>query len=79
MLMLIGDRPPPPEPVRERRAWEPNWAVVLWLAVAALLGFATAHAHGALELVLLLAAFAAGCRALAVAVPYPSGLREWRQ
>jgi hypothetical protein len=79
MLLIDTRRPPPPPSQPERPAWEPNWR--LWglvaLAVAAAVG-AQATA-GVAAYVLVCAALVFGCRALAVALPYGAGLREYRQ
>jgi hypothetical protein len=78
--MLIDTREPPPGGRDELRpAWEPNWRMWGWIAAAGLVGFAALSAHGALATLLIFAAFAAGCRAVDIALPYRSGLREWRQ
>jgi hypothetical protein len=78
--MLIDTRDPPPGDRQERpAAWEPNWRVCAWVAVSGLVGFAALSAGGALETLLILVAFAAACRAVALALPYGGGLREWRQ
>jgi hypothetical protein len=77
-MLLIDDRPPPPAP-EERPAWEPNWHVVAWIAVAAVVGFASFSAHGVVGAALMTAAFGALCRAFSVALPYGGGLTEWRQ
>jgi hypothetical protein len=72
-MLLIDDRPEP------RPAWRPNWRVVAWLAAAAVIGYASLSAHGALGAGLLVVAFAALCRSITVALPYGEGLTEWRQ
>jgi hypothetical protein len=72
-MLLIHERPEP------RPAWRPNWRVVAWLAAAAVIGYASLAAHGALAAALTTAAFGAFCRAFTVALPYGEGLAEWRQ
>ncbi|HEY1356741.1 MAG TPA: hypothetical protein VGF21_00400 [Thermoleophilaceae bacterium] len=74
--MLIDDRP---HPDAEPRPIDPNWAVVRWLAVAGILGFAGAHAGGFVGYLILCAVVYAVCRALVTLVDYGDGLREWRQ
>jgi hypothetical protein len=74
-MFLIDDRPSQPD----RRPWEPNWHVVSWLVAVVVVGYASTVADGVLSAALLTAAFAAVCRALAVAIPYGGGLTEWKQ
>jgi hypothetical protein len=76
--MLIDDRAPPPDE-GERAPVEPNWRLWRWLAAAVVIAFAAAHATGLVGYVLLCGAFGAGCKAVAEAVDYAGGLREWRQ
>lgn len=69
-----------PEPPEERRApWEPNWQVWRWVAAAAVVGYVSAHSHGALSALLMLVVFACVCKAAAEALPNGDGLREYRQ
>ena len=75
--MLVHSQDPPPD--EGRAAWEPNWAVWLWVAIAVVVGFAALNADGAVGAALLFAAFYAGCRSLAQALPYGRGLTDWRQ
>lgn len=76
--MLIHE-PPPPPPRDERAPLEPNWRLCLWLAVAAVVWFAAAHATGLIAFVLLCGTLAALCKAANEAIGYADGLRDWRQ
>ena len=81
-LMLVHSRDDHgalPERPEGPRPWEPNWRVWRWVAAAVLLGCAASQSQGALATLLVFAAFALCCRALAEAIPYRDGLREWRQ
>jgi hypothetical protein len=76
--VLIDDRAPPP--LNDgRRAIEPNWRVIGWIAVAAILIFAGSHASGFTVFLIICAAVYAVCRAMTELVDYADGLREWRQ
>ncbi len=75
--MLIDDRTPRDEPALP--PWSPNWRVWRWVAMAVLAGIAGLVAGGAAGTLLVIIAFAAGCRVLDEALPYREGLREWRQ
>ncbi len=77
--MLVHSQEPPPDEGRRRASWEPNWAVWRWVAIAVVVGFAALNADGAVGVLLMFAAFYAGCRSLDEAVPYRRGLTEWRQ
>jgi hypothetical protein len=79
LLALIHTREPPRRPGDDLPAWEPNWPVWGWAAAAALLGYAALSADGLIGVLVIFAAFAAGCRALALALPYDGGLRDWQQ
>jgi hypothetical protein len=74
--MLIDTRTPP-EP--ERTAWEPNWRLWTWvaLAIGALAG-ADATA-GFVAYVLICAALVFVCQAICVLLPDTFGLRDYRQ
>jgi hypothetical protein len=76
--MLIDTRDPSPAD-RARPPWQPNWRVVAWAAAAIVIGIGGASADDAIGVVLIMVAFAAGCRALDEALPYKEGLREHRQ
>ncbi len=76
--MLIDDRTPPSGNAGNAPV-EPNWPLWRWLAIAALLGFAAAHAAGLIGYLLLCGVWAAACKAATEAVGYASGLSEWRQ
>jgi hypothetical protein len=76
--MLIDDRPGAPS-ADERQPIEPNWRVCAWVAVAAVLGFAAAHAAGFVAYLLVCATVYAACRAVALGLDYMCGLTEWRQ
>jgi hypothetical protein len=74
--MLIDTRTPPPA---ERPAWEPNWRLWGWVALA-IGSFAGAEATaGIVAYVFLCAALACVCRAICVVTPSMDGLREYRQ
>jgi hypothetical protein len=75
--MLIDDRSPPDEPALP--PWSPNWRLWRWVAGAILTGVVGVVAGGAVGTVLVIVAFAAGCRAIDEALPYRQGLREWHQ
>ena len=78
--MLVHSREPdPPEGPGERRPWEPNWLVWRWVAAAAVIGYAASRTEGAVQTLLVFVVFALCCRAIAEAIPYREGLREWRQ
>jgi len=79
VLMLVHSQEPSADGGRERPYWEPNWAVWTRVAIALVLGFAALSADGGVATLLIIAAFYAGCRAVAEAVPYTGGLTEWRQ
>jgi hypothetical protein len=76
--MLIDDRTPAPHE-DGRRAIEPNWRVIGWIAAAAILIFAGGHASGFAVFLIICAAVYAVCRAMTELVDYADGLREWRQ
>jgi hypothetical protein len=63
----------------ERAVWEPNWRVWRWVAAAGVVGYGSAHTHGALAAVLVLVVFGLVCQAAAEALPKGDGLREYRQ
>ena len=69
--------PPPDEP--ENSAWQPDWKVWRPTLAAVTAGVSAGQVEGAATLVLVIAAFGLGCRALDAALPYKQGLREWRQ
>jgi hypothetical protein len=63
----------------ERRALEPNWRLIGWLAVAVVLVFAGIHASGFVAYLILCATVYAVCKALVSVGTYEFGLREWHQ
>jgi hypothetical protein len=69
----------PDEPPRDRRPWEPNWRLWRWLLAAVVVGYAAAHAAGAVQTLLVLVVFGLCCRAVVELLPEGDGLREWRQ
>jgi hypothetical protein len=75
--MLIDDHTPADEPLLP--PWSPPWRVVGWTLAAIVIGIAGASADDAIGVILVMVAFAAGCRALDLALPYGEGLREWKQ
>jgi hypothetical protein len=78
MLMLIDTRrPPPPDP--GRAAWEPNWRLWAWVALAVVAAVGAHVAGGFPGYVLVCAAIGFACRAILVAFPYGGGLTEYRQ
>ena len=79
MFLLIDTRNPPPDPISERPAWEPNWRLWGWVALTIVLFVAADSTAGLVAYVLVLAAFAAACRAVLVVLPPLDGLREYRQ
>jgi hypothetical protein len=74
--VLIDDRVPSDG---ERRAVEPNWRLIGWLAAAAVLVFAGVHATGFVAYLIICATVYAVCKALVSVGTYEFGLREWRQ
>jgi hypothetical protein len=79
MFLLIDTRNPPPEPVDERPAWEPNWRFWGWVALAIGTFVAADLASGVVSYLLVLAAFVFACRAVSVVLPPLDGLRDYRQ
>jgi hypothetical protein len=78
-LAFVHSRDPLPDRDEGPQPWQPNWRVWRWAGAAVLLGYASAHAPGAVGAGLALVAFVLVCKAFAAALPYGSGLREWRQ
>lgn len=76
--MLIDTREPPPRD-EGLPAWEPNWAMWIRVALAVGLGWGATSTTGALATLLILAAFAAACSAVASVFDYWGGLHEWHQ
>jgi hypothetical protein len=72
-----ASEPDPPD--KGRATWEPNWRVWRWVLAAVVLGYATAHTHGALKALFMLLVFAFVCQAASEALPSGDGLREHRQ
>jgi hypothetical protein len=58
---------------------EPNWRLIGWLAVAAVLVFAGIHASGFIAYLIICATVYAVCKAAVSVGSYEFGLREWRQ
>jgi hypothetical protein len=75
LLAYVHSSPEQPE----RPPWEPDWRVWRPLLAAVAAALAASRVAGAVALVLVVAAFGLGCRALDAALPYRDGLREWRQ
>jgi hypothetical protein len=80
MFMLIDTRnPPPPDPLQERPAWEPNWRLWGWVALTIGTFVAANAASGLVSYLLVLAGFVCACRAVSVILPPLDGLRDYRQ
>jgi hypothetical protein len=79
MLLLIDTRNPPPDPVGERPAWEPNWRLWGWVALTIATLVAADAASGLVSYLLVLAGFFSACRAVSVILPPLDGLRDYRQ
>jgi hypothetical protein len=78
MLLVETRRPPPPgEP--ERPAWEPNWRLWGWVALAVVALAGSEAVGGIAGYVLVCAALAFVCRAVCVVLPPLDGLRDYRQ
>jgi hypothetical protein len=77
MTMLIHEEDARGHPAP--RPWQPNWRVWRWVIAAVAFGYAATDTAGVAGVLLAFAAFFAACRALAVALPYDDGLREYRQ
>jgi hypothetical protein len=81
-VLLIDTREPPPPPPsgeRERPPWEPNWRLWSWVALMIAALAVGDAAGGVAAYVLACAAIVFAGRAVAVAMPYTSGLRDYRQ
>jgi hypothetical protein len=63
----------------ERPAWEPNWRIWRWIALAVPVVYAATEVQGAVEALLVLIVFGLVCRAAVEALPNGDGLREHRQ
>jgi hypothetical protein len=70
------DRDPRPE---GPRPWEPNWRIWRWIVAAVVVSYGAVRSDGAVEALLVFAAFTLVCLALRDALPDGDGLREWRQ
>ncbi len=79
MLLIETRRPPPPPSEPERAPWEPNWRLWRWVALTIVAIVAADATAGIAAYLLACMAIAFACRALEVALPYGSGLREYRQ
>jgi hypothetical protein len=73
--MLIDTRTPPPE----RPAWEPNWRLWGWVAVAIGAFVGAEVTSGFVAYVLICATVGFVCQAVCVVMPNTFGLREYRQ
>jgi hypothetical protein len=70
MMLLIDTRkPPPPDPLRARPAWEPNWRLWGWVALTIGAFIAADAASGVVAYLLVLAGFVSVCRAVSVILP----------
>jgi hypothetical protein len=63
----------------ERPAWEPNWRIWRWIALAVPVLYAATEVKGAVEALLVLIVFGLVCRAAVEALPDGDGLRQHRQ
>jgi hypothetical protein len=79
MFMLVDTRNPPPSPREERPAWEPNWRLWGWVAIAIAAFVAADATAGIVAYALVLVAITSVCRAVSVILPPLDGLREYRQ
>jgi len=80
MFMLIDTRRPrPSEPSPERAAWEPNWRLWGWVALAIGAFVGANVTTGFVAYLLVCAALGFACRALCVITPSLDGLRDYRQ
>jgi hypothetical protein len=79
MLLVETRRPPPPPGEPERAAWEPNWRLWGWVALAVAAFFASEAVGGIASYLLACAMLAFACRAVCVVLPPLDGLREYRQ
>lgn len=77
-VAYVHARDPDPPP-GGREPWEPNWKMWRWIAGAALAVFGATRSDGAVEMLLVVIAFAFVCLAAEAALPRGDGLREWRQ
>ncbi len=69
-----------PEPAPPGRpAWEPNWRLWRWVAAAFALAIAADRSEGVISLLLVLAVFALGCKAVDELLPRGDGMRHHRQ
>jgi hypothetical protein len=79
MLMLIDTREPPPDPVEQRPAWEPNWRLWGWVALMIAAAIVSASTAGVVAYALALVTLGSACRAVIAVMPPLDGLREYRQ
>jgi hypothetical protein len=77
-VAYVHAQQPDPAPP-ERPAWEPNWRLWRWIAAVLALAVGAGETEGVTALVLVLGAFALGCKAVDEALPDGDGLREHRQ
>jgi hypothetical protein len=78
MLLLVGDRPPPPRPERPERIRLP-WSPIAWSSTAVAGLVVASTTDGVAGVVGAVYALCAAFRALDRALPYKDGLREHRQ
>jgi hypothetical protein len=78
-MLLIDTRQPPPDPIEERPAWEPNWRLWGWVALTIAAGIAAEAATGIVAYALVLATVTFACRAVCAVLPPLDGLRDYRQ
>ena len=78
-MLLIDTRLPPPDPPAERAAWEPNWRLWAWVALAIASGAAADAATGILAYALVLVFVTCACRAVCVVLPPLDGMRNYKQ
>ena len=77
--MLIDDRLPPPPARPDQPVWEPDWRVWAWVLASAGAAIGCFLTTGLASFVLLCAAVGCGAHAITQALPYGSGLRDYRQ
>jgi isopentenyl diphosphate isomerase/L-lactate dehydrogenase-like FMN-dependent dehydrogenase len=73
--VLIDYHLPPPE----RPAWEPDLVTCAWVVAAIATSVGCLVTGGFVSFLLLCAAVACGAEAISRALPYGSGLRDYRQ
>jgi hypothetical protein len=79
-MLLIDTRTPRPDrPDRARAAWEPNWRLWTWVALAIGAGVGANSTSGLVAYALICATLVFVCEAVCVLLPNTFGLREYRQ